>query len=454
MLMRAEKRIPVTVLTGFLGSGKTTLLNRILSENHGQRIAVIENEFGEIGVDQELVINAEEEIFEMNNGCICCTVRGDLIRIMGDLSSRRGKLDRIVVETTGLANPGPVAQTFFVDETVRQQFVLDGIVTLVDARHFEQQLLNSEEARTQVAFADVIVLNKTDLVSSAELEALERRVRAINALARIVCADRAQRGAVAMNEVLGIGGFDLARALEYQPTFLEPEYPFEWGGVFDMGPGNYALTLRHGPDPSMKIVLIEGLPCRERDPGKAAEQAFALFSGVTELVPPEGLITPRSCVRQLEINNAGETRFTVRIETPGSYWLFTQHLPEEFGLNLRSSRGVQQLPGTERKFDPGHSHDAQVKSFSLESYRPIDASRFQIWISRTLESQGTGLYRMKGILNFNDVHERIVIQGVHMTVDTSALGPWGERPRRTQLVLIGRDLDEAALVQGFAGCLI
>src|SRR6201985_3942737 len=172
--MRDVKRVPVTVLTGFLGSGKTTLLNRILTENHGQRIAVIENEFGEIGVDQELVINAEEEIFEMNNGCICCTVRGDLIRILGNLMTRRDRFDRIVLETTGLANPGPVAQTFFVRAGTRDKFALDGIVTMIDARHFDQQVVDSEETTTQVAFADVIVLNKADLVSTQQLDALEQ----------------------------------------------------------------------------------------------------------------------------------------------------------------------------------------------------------------------------------------------------------------------------------------
>jgi G3E family GTPase len=178
-------KIPVTVLTGFLGSGKTTLLNRILTEQHGKRIAVIENEFGEIGIDQALVINADEEVFEMNNGCICCTVRGDLIRILGNLMKRRDKFDHILVETTGMADPGPVAQTFFVDEDMSELFRLDGIVTLVDAKHFQLHVDDSAECRQQVAFADVLVLNKSDLVPGEELDALERRVRGMNAMAQV-----------------------------------------------------------------------------------------------------------------------------------------------------------------------------------------------------------------------------------------------------------------------------
>jgi G3E family GTPase len=459
-------RIPVTVLTGFLGSGKTTLLNRILTESHGQRIAVIENEFGEIGVDQELVINAEEEIFEMNNGCICCTVRGDLIRILGNLMTRRDRFDRIVLETTGLANPGPVAQTFFVDAGMREEFALDGIVTMVDAHHFDQQLKDSEETRTQVAFADVIVLNKTDLVSGVELDALERRVRAINALARIVRADPVQRASVPMNDVLGIGGFDLARALEYKPTFLEPEYPFEWAGAFELSAGDYTLVLQEGPDPTIKIAVCTVLAADELagtshgldesglDPAKAAERVFALFSGALEPDAPGAVIEPGVRARLLALRVGGESRFTLRIREGRRHWLFTQHLPEEFALKLRDGRGEERLPHEQRNFDPGHSHDERVSSFSLETDRPLDSERFQAWLTHTLQTQGTRLYRLKGFLNFRGADERIVIQGVHMVVDTSALGPWGDRPRRTQLVFIGRELDEAALRQSFEACLV
>lgn len=452
--MNQATRIPVTVLTGFLGSGKTTLLNRILTESHGQRIAVIENEFGEIGVDQELVINAEEEIFEMNNGCICCTVRGDLIRILGNLMQRRDKFDRIVLETTGLANPGPVAQTFFVDEGMRKEFSLDGIVTLVDARHFEQQLLDSEEALTQVAFADVIVLNKVDLVTADELDALERRVRAINAIARIVRAEPGQRAAVPMRAVLGIGGFDLARALEYKPSFLEPEYPFEWAGAYALAAGDYELRLHDGPDPSIKIAFTAALASDETDPARAAERIFPLFSGDAAFTHQPGeRFEVASCARELDLPGEGAKRFTLRVQERGIYWLFTQHLPEEFALELLDGERRPVAPLAERNFDPGHSHDARVGSFSLEAERALDPERFQAWLADTLRTQGTRLYRMKGFLNFQASQERIVIQGVHMVVDTSSLGPWGDRPRSTQLVFIGRELDEAGLRAGFDACL-
>ena len=209
--------IPVTVLTGFLGAGKTTLLNRILTEDHGRRYAVIINEFGELGVDGDLVVDADEEVFEMNNGCVCCTVRGDLIRIVGGLMKRSKKFDGIIIETTGLANPAPVAQTFFVDDGIRAKARLDAIVTVVDAKNFAARIADSAEAAAQVAFADVIVLNKLDLVTEQELADVETRIRSINSLARI---HRATKSDVPVTELLGLGAFDLNRILAFDPEFL------------------------------------------------------------------------------------------------------------------------------------------------------------------------------------------------------------------------------------------
>src|SRR4051794_36069521 len=211
-------KIPVTVLTGYLGAGKTTLLNRILTEPHGKKFAVIVNEFGEIGIDNDLVVGADEEVFEMNNGCICCTVRGDLIRIIEGLMKRRGKFDAIIVETTGLADPAPVAQTFFVDQDVSDKARLDAVVTVADAKWLAARLKDAPEAKNQIAFADVIILNKTDLVTAEELADVEGRIRAINPYATL---HKTQRAAVPLDAVLGRNAFDLDRILSIEPAFLE-----------------------------------------------------------------------------------------------------------------------------------------------------------------------------------------------------------------------------------------
>ena len=352
-------KTPVTVLTGYLGAGKTTLLNRILSEDHGKRYAVIVNEFGEVGIDNDLIVGADEEVFEMNNGCVCCTVRGDLIRVLSGLMKRKGKFDAIIVETTGLADPGPVAQTFFVDEDVKAKTQLDSVTAVVDAKHLPLRLADSKEAIEQIAFADQIILNKTDLVSEDELGEVESAIRTLNPLAPI---HRAQRSNVPLETILGRHSFDLERITSLEPDFLNPAHG-EPGHVHDAHCDHHHHDHDHVHD-------------------------------------------------------------------------------DHCGHDHHHDHGHGRI----------HDHVAEsgIRGVSLTSDKPLHANRFTAWLNNVLQTQGPDILRAKGIMDIAGEKRRLVFQAVHMILEGDFQAEWRDSERRySRMVLIGRNLDEAALRAGF-----
>jgi G3E family GTPase len=400
-------------------------------------------------------------------------VRGDLIRILGQLMKRRDRFDYILIETTGMADPGPVAQTFFLDDELKNQFQLDAIVTMVDAKHFEQHVAELNEPAEQVAFADLVLLNKTDLVEPSALERIESRIRGINGTAKIL---RTQNADAPIGQILDVGAFDLQRALAVDETFLEPEYPFEWAGVYQLTEGDYLLRAggEHDEHAHEHLEHVHGEHCQHEHGhdhshgtgahGDHAHQDLELVALPLPSATPEALQTAiESAVRgfaepatvvnchgtlatsghyAIDISHAGAD-FALRVAKAGAYALFCEHHPLEFGLHL-----VGQRPAAERRF-ASHHHQDDISSIGISDPRPLDPTKLNQWLDYLLKTRGQDIFRMKGVLNVKGEDRRQVFHGVHMMFDAQPERPWGNAPRVNNLVFIGRNLDRAEFEAGF-----
>lgn len=361
---------------------------------------------------------------------------------------RKDRFDYIMIETTGLADPGPVAQTFFVDDEMKHNLSLDGIVTVVDALHIWQHLDDSQEAREPIAFADVILLNKMDLVPPADLERLEARIRSMNAVASVY---RTRDAALEVDKLLHLGGFNLSHALEVDPQFLEPEYPFEWAGLYDLAAGTYTFKLWQGPDPQMDVVLLPVAAATATELDGAQMDAVLLFSEKARTVSAGGSLRPEK--RLVRLRLSGRTaQFKMPIPTPGVYALFTEHLPQEFQATVQRDQELLQ-PVVSRLYKPDHEHNDEVSSVGINLPGDLHGERLNAWMSKLLQERGQDIFRMKGVLSIKGEAERFVFQGVHMLFSGAPDRPWGQESRQNRLIFIGRNLDRATLTRGFRACL-
>jgi len=385
------------------------------------------------------------------------------------LMKRKNRLDGVIIETTGLADPGPVAQTFFTDDEIKAHYRIDAIVTVVDAKHVVQHFDDAPEVRKQIAFADVMILNKSDLVSAEELTELETRVRGMNAAARI---ERATNCDVALDAVLNVGGFDLSRANELDPKFLNPSYPFEWAGAYPLPPGTHELVIGHVDDDDhdhagcdhdhdhghhhhaeneldVLVIPVAGVDAPEILEA-ARDTAVVSFSDWENRVADGDSITPGTTLARLILND-GNGRYKLEIPTDGTYVVFEGcgdhplHIPVN-GENVK--------PVWQQDYEHTHSHDEDVSSVGITDAGELDPQRLNDWISRLLQTQGNDIYRSKGVLSVKGSSKRLVFQGVHMLFDAKFDREWKDDEDRTNtLIFIGKDLNRTALTEGFKACL-
>jgi G3E family GTPase len=408
-------RIRVTVLTGLPGSGKTQFLQPLLGGARGGRMALIQDD------------------------------PDDLVRVLGALTERRQRVERVLLQTPDLVSPRGIVRGLFADREVRKHFVLDGVVVVADAQQLPVHLNEIPQACEQVAFADVIIINNTCLVSATELDSLERRLGAMNGLARI---ERALGASVSSESVLDTGRFDVTRSVDFHAALPAPRYSFEWAGLFTCEPGCYRLELQAGPAPTLDVSLLRVEDDAADAIAAATDRASYLFTTAGPVARASGqVVLSGSLYQRLLVNRGESSHFHVLLPVGGRYVLFTQYLPQEFNLTLAGLEFTD-----ERHFALRPAHQDPVNCVRLTVHEPLHAVRFQHWLERLLRGHGGDVIRLQGCLNFAGSAEQVAIRGLHPSIDTRVIQPWGDRIRATQLVLVGRGLIQRDLLRSLRGC--
>ncbi|MDX2185310.1 MAG: GTP-binding protein [Opitutaceae bacterium] len=442
--------LPVTLITGSLGAGKTTLLNRMVAGAPDLRTAIIENEFGDISVDDRFVIFTNEELVQAQTSSNLQTMRGDFVRGLLRLAQVAERFDRVIIECSGLADPAPIAQTFFTDDELRGTFRLESIVAVLDASQGTAGWKDSDVTVRQAAFADVILLNKTDLAAGADVDGLENHVRRTNRLARVY---RTRHSNVHLGELVLSAGFSLTRAQELDPHFLQPEYPFRWAGVYPVGPEGAELWIEEG---TLKETAVVVVPVRSTHGGTLADAkeaaALAFSDRGAPLTKDGGTIFPGASLHRLELTGR-LNRFKIHTLTRGLHGIFLAHGPQHLRTTVHID-GIPAMPRWERTFHPRHSLPNAIESVGLRLAGTVDADRVRQWLQSLHDEMGDDLLRSKGVLTVQGTGQRLLVNGVKSVIEEYLDLAWKPTDVNANfIVLIGRNLDRTALMSGFRSCI-
>lgn len=445
--------IPVTLVVGFLGSGKTTFINNILHGDHGKKIAVIENEFGEVGIDDELLKGGDDLFVEMNNGCICCTMKGDLVESLEKLLEKTNEFEHIVIEATGMANPGPIIETFFSSESLSEKFNLDSVIGLVDCAHYDLNISKFEKEEEvafydQIVFSETILLNKSDLVSEDEMNKIELSVSERNPHAKIFKTTNSE---IDLNLVMGQNSFDLEKVESSLPKDSGVEYPFSWGGVVNLKAGFFKLKFEHTHHPE-KLVFFK-IDEEEINDQMISYASSIFFSPLRRAKSGENLNVDEQISLEFDGHSGGQ--FILDIEFDGNYAFFLTDSPGHLKMSLKNRTEEELSFNQTKSFSKmKHFHGDQVNSVSFQFEGEINPNSFQMFLNVLFSQYRDEIYRSKGILNFSGNPQRVIFQGVYSSLKFDHGREWGEDKPYNKIVFIGKGLIGPSLEAGLKNCLI